>query len=157
MHKSAKLIDACHTQREANSSGNSGTLTGATRAVSLPHVAIVRAPGLLPMLYRPSELAEELGVSAAVVRDWVEKGLSHQRDHRGHMWIDGRQVAEWVKAIRSQRPVKARLAEGQAYCFRCHRPVELRDPVAQQHGKQILLSGTCPRCGGTIHRGSRNG
>ena len=71
--------------------------------VPLPHLAIVRAPGLLPMLYRPSELAEELGVSAAVVREWIDKGLPHQRDHRGHLWIDGRQVTEWVKVTR-QRP-----------------------------------------------------
>jgi hypothetical protein len=123
--------------------------------VTLPHSVIVRAPGLLPMLYRPSELAEELTVSAAVVRDWVEKGLPHHRDHRGHMWIDGRQAAEWVKVTR-QRPAGSRMAEGQAYCFRCCRAVELRDPVAQYHGKQVLLSGICPQCGGNINRGGRN-
>jgi len=127
-----------------------------TQRVALPHLVIVRAPGLLPMLYRPSELAEELGVSAVVVRDWVEKGLPHQRDHRGHLWIDGRQVAEWVTVTR-QRPAGSRMAEDQAYCFRCCRAVELRDPVAQYHGKQALLSGVCPQCGGTINRGSRHG
>lgn len=124
--------------------------------LKLPHSAIVRAPGLLPMLYRPSELAEELSVSAAVVRDWVEKGLPHQRDHRGHMWIDGRQAAEWVKVTR-QKPAGSKLADDQAYCFRCCQAVELRDPTAQQHGKQMLLSGTCLQCGGIINRGSRHG
>ncbi len=123
--------------------------------VPLPHLAIVRAPGLLPMLYRPSELAEELGVSAAVVREWIDKGLPYQRDHRGHLWIDGRQVTEWVKVTR-QRPTGSKMAEDQAYCFRCCRAVELRDPVAQYHGKQTLLSGVCPQCGGTINRGSRH-
>jgi hypothetical protein len=127
-----------------------------TQRVALSHLVIVRAPGLLPMLYRPSELAGELGVSAAIVRDWVEKGLPHQRDHRGHVWIDGRQVAEWV-TVKRQRPTGSRMAEDQAYCFRCCRAVELRDPVAQYHGKQALLSGVCPQCGGIINRGSRHG
>ena len=127
-----------------------------SQRVPLPHLAIVRAPGLLPMLYRPSELAEELGVSAAVVREWADKGLPHQRDHRGHLWMDGRQVTEWVQVTR-QRPAGSKMAEDQAYCFRCCRAVELRDPMARQRGKQILLSGVCPQCGGTINRGSRHG
>ncbi len=97
----------------------------------LPHSVIVRAPGLLPMLYRPSELAEELDVAPATVRDWVD-------------------------AVR-QQPQKPKLGHDEAYCFRCRRSVELRDPVAQQHGKQMLLSGSCPHCGGTINRGGRIG
>ncbi len=108
------------------------------------------------MLYRPSELAEELDVAPATVRDWVEKGLPHQRDQRGHLWIDGRQIIEWVNAVR-QQPQKPKLGHDEPYCFRCRRSVELRDPVAQQHGKQVLLSSSCPHCGGTINRGGRIG
>jgi len=127
------------------------------RRIPLSHTAIVRAPGLLPMLYRPAELAAELEVSVAVVREWMDKGLPFQRDQRGHIWLDGRQAAEWVTTTR-QRPSKSKLAEDQAYCLRCNRIVELRNPVVtRQQGKHILLSGTCPQCGGTINRGSRNG
>jgi hypothetical protein len=146
--------DRLVTTHEEPSVQHSATVE--TPRVTLPHSVIVRAPGLLPMLYRPSELAEELNVSSAVVRDWVEKGLPHQRDQRGHIWIDGRQVAEWVTVTR-QKPTRSKLAEGQAYCFRCCQAVELHDPITQQHGKQILLSGVCPQCGGVINRGGRHG
>jgi hypothetical protein len=156
MLKSAKLIDARHTQRETSSSGNSGTLTGATRPVCLPHVAIVRAPGLLPMLYRPAELAQDLEVPESTFRDWLGMGLSHQRDDRGHIWINGREFAEWVKTFRRQAASR-KMAEDEAYCFRCQQPVKLLNPSATVRGKQRLLNGICPDCGTTIYRGKRDG
>jgi len=36
------------------------------------HRVIVRAPGLLPMLYRLNELAEELEMSLLTIADWVK-------------------------------------------------------------------------------------
>lgn len=127
-----------------------------THPVSLPHLVIVRAPGLLPMLYRPSELAQDLEIAESTLRDWLGMGLPHQRDERGHIWINGREFAAWVRA--SRRPPSSRkMAEDEAYCFRCQRPVKLINPAVTCHGKQRLLSGTCPDCGSTIHRGSHGG
>lgn len=39
-----------------------------------PHAVIIRAPGLLPMLYTPTELEEDLRVPARTVREWIQEG-----------------------------------------------------------------------------------
>ena len=150
----ARRVD--HGSPDSSCSPSEGVGASVASYLKLPHSVIVRAPGLLPMLYRPSELAEELNVAAPTVRDWIEKGLPHQRDRRGHLWIDGRHVIEWVETVR-RRPQKPKSGDGEAYCFRCNQSVELCDPAVQRHSKQALLSGTCPHCGGAIYRGSRNG
>jgi hypothetical protein len=124
--------------------------------VKLPHVVIVRAPGLLPMLYRPGELAQDLEIPESTLRDWLGLGLPHQRDERGHIWINGREFAAWVKASR-RSPSNQKMAEDEAYCFRCQQPVKLVEPSVTYHGKQTLLRGACPSCGGTINRGGHNG
>jgi len=121
----------------------------------LPHSVIVRAPGLLPMLYRPAELAQDLGVSDRTVREWLMKDLPHERDERGHLWIDGRKAVEWVNSLRHLR-ARSKLADDEAYCLPCHRPVKLLNPTRTQRGKQIVLHGSCPNCGTSIHRGIRN-
>jgi hypothetical protein len=43
----------------------------------LPHSVIVHAPGLLPMMYRTRELAEELGVATQTVVTWAKNGVPH--------------------------------------------------------------------------------
>ena len=48
--------------------------------LKFPHSVITRSPGLLPMLYTPSELEEDLSVPARTVREWIKQGLPHQRD-----------------------------------------------------------------------------
>jgi len=121
-----------------------------------PHSVIVRAPGLLPMLYKVKELAEELGISPRTIREWVRRGVPHQRDGRGHIWIDGKEFARWVE---TQRRVRRgpRLKPGEGYCMRCRRAVRLVNPIRQTSGKKTLLRGTCPRCGTIVNRGVRDG
>jgi hypothetical protein len=124
--------------------------------VKLPHAVIVRAPGLLPMLYTPVELERELTVPARTVREWVGRGLPHHRDERGYLWLDGRQVAAWVKAVSQPRP-RQLLKEDEAYCFHCRQAVPLVNPIRQTRGKQLLLQGVCPQCQHRIYRGGRHG
>jgi hypothetical protein len=64
-----------------------------SRPARISHAVIVKAPGLLPMLYSPSELEEELGVPARTIRDWLKSGLPHERDAGGHIWINGQAFA----------------------------------------------------------------
>lgn len=108
------------------------------------------------MFYRPSELAQDLEIPESTLRDWFSKGLPHQRDERGHIWINGREFAEWVKASR-RSPSSRKMAADEAYCFRCQQPVKLVKPGVTYRGKQALLSGTCPSCGSPINRGSHHG
>lgn len=122
----------------------------------VPHSVIVRAPGLLPMLYTPPELEQELGVPARTIREWLAKGLSHQRDERGHILLDGRQVAAWVKTLGRSRADR-RLEADEAYCVRCRRAVKWLNPTRDQRGQQIWWRGVCPNCGSAICRGGRHG
>ena len=129
---------------------------GTRGTIKLPHVVIVRAPGLLPMQYTLTELGDELEIPGRTLREWLARGLPHTRDARGHIWIEGRQFAAWVRAVQQAR-LERKLGEGQAYCVKCRRPVELRNPTSVRRGKQFLLSGICPDCGNSIYRGSRHG
>ena len=122
----------------------------------LPHTVIVRAPGLLPMLYTPSELEQELHIPARTVREWVDRGLPHQRDARDHIWINGRQLADWVETMRRSRSPQ-RLNADEAFCVNCHRPVKLLSPTPILRGKHFLLNGKCPDCGKPIYRGVCHG
>lgn len=124
----------------------------------LTHAVIVGAPRLLPMLYRPLELAEELSISHRSIRTWIKQGLPYQRDGRGHLWIDGRDFTAWVEAVQStKKSRRTPMASDEAYCFRCHRPVALKNPSRKEDGKRVLLRGICPECGGSIFRGGCNG
>jgi len=122
--------------------------------IKIPHAVIVRAPGLLPMLYKPSELADDLGIPERTLRDWLAKfGAPHQRDDSGHVWVNGIEFAAWVQQMRQPKK-QASLLPNQAYCFRCKQPVEMLNPQpASKTGKVKLMAATCPQCSGRIYRG----
>jgi hypothetical protein len=62
----------------------------------IPQTVLIRAPGLLPMMYRARELAEVLGVTPQLVIRWTKLGAPSVRDRRGHIWILGRDFAAWL-------------------------------------------------------------
>jgi hypothetical protein len=122
----------------------------------LTHHVIVKAPGLLPMLYRPSELSEEFGVDVSTIRDWVQAGLVHSRDEAGHIWINGRDMACWVEVQRKQA-IRPPLADDQAFCLRCRKAVQVVEPKSARRGRQRVWQGRCAECGAVVNRGLRNG
>ena len=129
----------------------------ASGSIKLPHAVIVRAPGLLPMLYRPRELAEDLGVPPTTIKGWIKLGAPAQRDRRRHLWVNGSEFADWVETMRLARQNgKKPMGEDEAYCLGCRKPVKLRNPRRSAKGRLVLLSSECPNCGSTINRGSRN-
>ncbi len=121
----------------------------------IPKTVIWRAPGLLDMLYTPSEMSAELDVPARSIREWVKFGMPHQRDDRGHLWIHGTAFAKWVDETRRGRP-RQKLESDEAYCLRCRRRVKLLNPEVCTDVKPPVLSGKCPNCGGTVNRGLWN-
>ena len=120
----------------------------------LPHNIIIKAPGLLPMLYTPREICEELDIAESTLRDWLQIDVPHQRDNRNRIWINGEEFARWVNNQRKPK-VTNRLNEDEAYCLRCNQVSKLLTPQIQPiKGNLVLIKGTCANCGAVINRGA---
>jgi hypothetical protein len=125
--------------------------------MKLPHNVIVKAPGLLPLLYKVSELADELQLPERTLRDWLDMGAPHQRDQSNHIWVNGTRFKQWVNDQRKPKR-KNKLLDHEAYCLRCKAIVELRSPQRQNlSGRLFNMYGTCPTCGCSINRGGADG
>jgi hypothetical protein len=120
----------------------------------LPHAVIVRAPGLLPMLYKVHELADELSMPERTLRDWLYHGAPHTRDPLGHIWINGQEFGTWVSSQRKKAP-GTRLQPGEGYCMNCNRIVMMLHPTYRpSSGKLVYIQGVCPHCSGKVSRGA---
>lgn len=120
----------------------------------LPHNVIIKAPGLLPMLYTPREICEELDIAESTLRDWLQIDVPHQRDNRNRIWINGEEFARWVNNQRKPK-VTNKLNEDEAYCLRCNQVSKLLSPQIQPiKGNLVLIKGTCENCGAVINRGA---
>jgi hypothetical protein len=120
----------------------------------LPHNVIIKAPGLLPMLYTPREICEELDIAESTLRDWLQIDVPHQRDNRIRIWINGEEFARWVNNQRKPK-VTNKLNEDEAYCLRCNQVSKLLFPQIQPiKGNLVLIKGTCANCGAVINRGA---
>ena len=120
----------------------------------LSHNVIIKAPGLLPMLYTPREICEELDIAESTLRDWLQIDVPHQRDNRNRIWINGEEFARWVNNQRKPN-VTSKLNEDEAYCLRCNQVSKLLSPQIQPiKGNLVLIKGTCANCGAVINRGA---
>ncbi len=126
----------------------------ADRLPKIPHSAIVRAPGLLPMLYKITEVSEELRVSEDRVRQWISQDLPVERDAQEHTWVDGEALQQWIRALQQTRAAR-KLGKGLAFCFRCDETVAFQPLTVSRNGHHLLESGFCPKCGTTLHRGAK--
>ncbi|MGD0752800.1 MAG: hypothetical protein ABSA23_15495 [Anaerolineales bacterium] len=121
----------------------------------IPHYVIVKAPGLLPMLYKISELSMELKVPDRTLRDWLKIGAPYIRDNGEGIWINGQEFARWVAGQRKPKQER-KLTCSQGYCMHCNKIVELVDPkIIPLKGKLVNIRGICPDCAGIVNRGDR--
>jgi hypothetical protein len=126
-----------------------------TPHTKLPHAVIVRAPGLLPMLYKVHELADELSMPERTLRDWLHHGAPHTRDRLGHIWVDGQVFMAWVVSQR-KKSTRVKLQPGEGYCMNCNRVVMILHPIHHpSSGKLVYIQGVCPQCNGKVSRGAR--
>ena len=124
--------------------------------IRLSHQIVVRTPALLPMLYTPSELSEEVGVAVETIRDWVQHAdVPHERDGSGHIWIHGRRFADWVANAKKTREAR-RLEDDQALCVACRSVVKLQASEVRIQGKHVRRIGVCPECGSQVYRAVRH-
>ena len=148
-----------HAPSKGNDTGGNNTISDnryyVKTLIRLPHSAITKAPGLLPMLYTVAELARAIGVIERTLRDWLAHGAPHIRDADGHVWVNGREFAAWIEGMRKPER-KRRMNDNQAYCMHCRKAVDLIKPETRHvRGKLTNTRGTCPQCGRTVNRGGR--
>jgi hypothetical protein len=121
--------------------------------IKIPHSVIVKSPGLLPMLYKVSELSEELNIHERTLRDWLSGGAPHQTDSRNHVWVNGTDFHEWVLECQKKKTSRD-MKENDGWCLRCKKPVEILNPqVIANIGQPIRIHGVCSICGGLVNRG----
>ena len=121
----------------------------------LKHQHIVKLGRLLDMLYKPSELAEEIGVIAdTIYRSYLPAGLPHTRDAQGNIWIHGPAFVAWARETISQKKSKrAGLPADHAWCMKCNQPVALINPKIKAVNRYLeMLQAPCPTCGKTVNR-----
>lgn len=124
----------------------------------LKHAHIIRLMRLLNMMYKPAEIAEEIGVSVdTIYRSYIPAGLPIVRDTQGNYWIHGPAFVAWARATVTQKRAKRQpLPEGSAWCVKCNRAVEITAPRLRTVNRYLqLLQGTCPHCGRTVNRGQK--
>jgi hypothetical protein len=130
------------------------------RQPHLKHVQIIRLGRLLDMLYRPAEIAEEIGVTSdTVYRSYLPAGCPYTRDRSGDFWIHGPAFVAWARATITQKRTRRQgLPDGMAWCLKCNQPVELVEPSVRPLNRYLeLLTGRCPHCGTAINRGRKAG
>jgi hypothetical protein len=121
----------------------------------LKHQHIIKLGRLLDMLYKPSEIAAEIGVAVDTIhRSYLPAGLPHTRDGKGRIWIHGPAFVAWARQTVSQKKSKrVPLPEGQAWCLVCKGPVALIDPEIKPVNRYLeLLQAKCSTCGKTVNR-----
>lgn len=126
----------------------------------LKHCHIVKLGRFLNMLYRPSEIAEEIGViTDTVIRSYLPAGLPHERDAQGNVWIHGPAFIGWAKeTIARKKSRRTGLPDGTAWCLRCRRPVQMIDPQVRSSSRYLeIMQSICPSCGATVNRARSRG
>lgn len=121
----------------------------------LQHQHIVKLGRLMNMLYKPSEIAEEIGVNVdTVYRSYLPAGLPHTRDREGNLWIHGPAFIAWAReTISKKKARRAPLTADQAWCVKCRQPVALINPKIKTSNRYLeLLQSPCPHCGATVNR-----
>lgn len=125
---------------------------------------VIKLERLLDMLYKPGELAAELGVSTeTVMRSYVPSGAPVIIDGDGKTWINGLHFATWAReclATNRMGKVKRTMEAGQAYCLRCKQVIDID---GLRHNRRFdqrgvtQITGRCPACGTRVNRFVRAG
>jgi hypothetical protein len=116
---------------------------------------IIKLSRLLNMRYRPTEISEEIDVSVdTVYRCYLPAGAPYERERSGAIWIIGPAFRDWAMAQVGARKIKKHpLAEGEAWCMRCNKPVVIQGTKKRAVNRYLaLMQGTCPDCGGKVNR-----
>jgi hypothetical protein len=127
----------------------------AMRKPLFQHTHIIKLGRMLDMQYRPSEIADEIGVCTdTICRSYLPAGLPCTRDEKGNVWIHGLTFAAWAKeTIAKKASKRTGLAADQGWCLRCGCPVQMIAPTVRDNNYYTeLLQSRCPNCGTPVNR-----
>lgn len=116
-----------------------------------------RLERLLNMLYKPGEIAAELGITdETLLRSYVPAGAPVTLDSQGRMWFNGKAFAAWARQYVMAKKVKQPMSETEGYCFRCHKVMTMeRIHKKPSRPGVVMLTGICTACRGKINRLAR--
>lgn len=124
---------------------------------------IIALERLLNMMYRPAEVASEVGISVdALYRSYIPAGAPVEFDGKGRTWIHGTAFARWAReylATTRRGKRKAEMTPSQGYCLRCNQVVEMLDIRRRPHTEKagtLQVSGRCPTCDAKVNRFMRS-
>lgn len=120
----------------------------------LKHTQIIRLSRILDMMYKPTELASEIGVIPdTIYRSYLPAGLPHTRDHSG-IWIYGPAFVAWAKeTVSTHHRKRAPLPDGLAWCMKCNHAIEMIDPKVKYTNRYIeIMQSRCPSCKTLVNR-----
>jgi len=114
---------------------------------------IIKLSRLLNMLYKPSEIAELIGLTTETVyRTHLAAGAPYKKDSKGNILIHGLEYAAWAKSTFQDRKM-GKMEANQAWCFKCNRATELKRPIPVKFTRYItMLQGSCSVCGAKVNR-----
>jgi hypothetical protein len=114
---------------------------------------------LLDMLYKPSELADELGVTLDTIRrSYIPAGLPVIKDDTGHIWIHGLSFIKWVNSNQNarQKRDKNKCPIDESFCFSCKKRVKfpyLKPAKVMPANRWVeMMQAPCPICGGKVNK-----
>lgn len=123
----------------------------------LARAQIIRLSRLIHMKYRPSEIADLLGVNVETVRrSYLQAGCPHERDEHGHIWIIGTSFRLWANEVIAERKRKKSkpMAKNEGWCLKCNQRVKMIDPKVKPINHYLeLLQSVCINCGSIVNRG----
>lgn len=100
--------------------------------------------GLLDMMYKPGELADELGINKdQIYRVYIPLGCPHVRDKRGYIEINGNDFKAWYLDVYQ----KAKVKEDETFCKTCKKAVKIEDPIQLRKNGLTYIISVCPNCG----------
>jgi hypothetical protein len=103
---------------------------------------------LLDMMYTPSELAGEIGITTRqIYRVYLPFGCPCVRE-RGRVYINGQEFHQWYEATYP----RLSLGRDEGFCLTCKRAVKAQKPQKRASGRLSYLVFPCPSCGRKISR-----
>lgn len=130
------------------------------RKPTLKHTQIIRLSRILNMMYKPSEIAEEIEVTPdTIYRSYLPAGLPHVRDEQGNIWIHGPAFVSWAKeTVCKKSSQRTGLPDGHAWCMKCNQAVMMEKPTVKAINRYIeILQARCPSCRRTVNRARARG